>query len=208
MIPDDDPANTAPRDCAFHSDPDLVRIARAHGLDTEAAEAVAAIDAILHRLRRSMQRRDFGRSLLATLAVDLEVAHLDVISAIGFDPDGKTPVNEVTVGTIAERLAIDPSRASRLVAEVVERGFAQRVASQADARRICLELTDKGRRFTQAIREAKWRMFSHSLAGWPGDDLVKFAQLLDRFSGWHADREGLLQSAAQVRGLLKDEPAA
>src|SRR5690606_40601178 len=43
--------------------------------------------------------------------------------------------DETMVATVAERLGIDPSRASRLVSEMVEAGYARRAVSQADARR-------------------------------------------------------------------------
>ena len=122
------------------------KLAKANGLSQEAAQAVAAIDA------------DDGDSFAAiscagTLVAGcwrwsipaLDISHFDVIGAIAYNPNwGDSNGEEVTVGLIAERLGIDPSRASRVVAEVVDRGYARRVASQSDARRICLELTPQG----------------------------------------------------------------
>ncbi|WP_408907435.1 MarR family transcriptional regulator [Streptomyces albidoflavus] len=50
----------------------------------------------------------------------------------------------MTVGFFADRLAVDPSRASRIVAEAVKSGFVRRVASQEDGRRSCLDEAERG----------------------------------------------------------------
>jgi DNA-binding MarR family transcriptional regulator len=189
--------------CTTPGDQELVALARERGLGEEAAKAVAAIDSVMNRIRRNIMRREFGRIVLAQVAPDLEVAHMDVIGAIGHR--GEDDTDEVTVGLIAERLAIDPSRASRVAADVVDRGLARRVASQQDARRICLELTPKGRRFMDAIRQSKMGLFTSALGQWDESELIVFANLLDRFSSWATDPKGLADTAAQVRALL-DEP--
>ena len=194
--------------CLTKGDKDMVELARAAGLGPEAAEAVAAIDAVMHKLRRSIQRREFGRQVIAKIDPSLEVTHLDAISAIGHSPVWTDqPREEVTVGLIAERLGIDPSRASRVTSEVVERGYARRVASQQDARRICLELTAKGQRFIDAVRINKWHLFARALGQWSEQDLVTFAALLERFSTWATDGDGVSRSAEAISKMM-EEPAA
>ena len=187
--------------CTTMGDQELVALARERGLSEEAAKAVAAIDGVMARIRRNIMRREFGRIVLAQIAPDLEVAHMDVISAIGHRAEGDP--EEVTVGLIAERLGIDPSRASRVSADVVDRGFARRLASQQDARRICLELTPKGRRFVDAIRQSKMATFASALGQWEESELIVFANLLDRFSTWATDARGLADRAAEVKALLE-----
>jgi DNA-binding MarR family transcriptional regulator len=191
--------------CTTIGDQELVALARSRGLSEEAAKAVAAIDGVMARIRRNIMRREFGRVVLAQIAPDLEVAHMDVISAIAHRAEGDA--EEVTVGLIAERLGIDPSRASRVSADVVDRGFARRVASQQDARRICLELTPKGKRFVDAIRQSKMATFASALGQWEESELIVFANLLDRFSTWATDPKGLTERAAEVKALL-NEPEA
>ncbi len=191
--------------CTTIGDQELVALARTRGLSEEAAKAVAAIDSVMARIRRNIMRREFGRIVLAQIAPDLDVAHMDVISAIGHRAEGDP--EEVTVGLIAERLGIDPSRASRVSADVVDRGLARRVASQQDARRICLELTPKGRRFVDAIRQSKMATFASALGQWEESELIVFANLLDRFSTWATDPKGLTDRAAEVKALL-EEPEA
>jgi len=189
---EDTKTQQSPDNCSPQSDARLAEIAQAAGLSADGAAAIAKIDRVMAMIRKSMSRRDFGRAIINQIDSELDVGHMDVIGAIvagASEFPGIERAHEVTVGLVAERLAIDPSRASRLVAEVVEKGYARRVASQADARRICLELTDKGRELAQTVRETKWHVFSNALGNWEESELIEFARLLERFSTW--TREGL-----------------
>ena len=153
-----------------------------HGMSPVAAQATVDIDRVMTHIRKSMARREIGRMALRDLNLGIDLADLDILSVVENGADG-----EVTVGLVAERLSIDPSRASRIVAEAVEKGIVRRIASQADARRIGLEMTDLGRSHAQAIRSYKWGLFAEALGQWPEEDLVTFARLFDRFSHWVAD---------------------
>ena len=191
--------------CQTHGDQDLADLALSSGMSEAAAKAVAAIDAVISKVRRSIQRRDFGRLILARVDPSLEVSHLDAIIAIAHNPVvGNAPQEEVTVGIIAERLGIDPSRASRISADIVERGYAFRVASQLDARRICLRLTATGERFVTAVRQTKWRIFAGSLAQWEEQELVTFAALLERLAGWAIDEAGMSRSADAIKQMMDE----
>lgn len=187
--------------CQTHGDQDLADLARGSGLSEAAADAVAAIDAVMTKVRRSIQRRDFGRLILARIDPSLEVSHLDAIIALSV---GDTPRDEVTVGIIAERMGIDPSRASRICADLVERGYAVRVASQLDARRICLKLTARSERLVTAVRQTKWRIFAGSLAQWDEQELVTFATLLERFAGWATDEAKMSKAADAVKQMMDE----
>ena len=191
--------------CQTRGDQDLADLALGSGLSEAAAKAVAAIDAVMSKVRRSIQRRDFGRLILARVAPSLEVSHLDAINAIAHNPVvSNSSQDEVTVGILAERLGIDPSRASRISADIVERGYAFRVASQLDARRICLKLSAKGERFVMAVRQTKWRIFAGSLAQWDEQELVTFAALLERFADWAIDDAGMSRSADAVKQMMDE----
>ena len=63
--------------CQIRGDQDLADLARSGGLSEPAAEAVAAIDAVMQKVRRSIHRRDFGRLILARIDPSLEVSHLE-----------------------------------------------------------------------------------------------------------------------------------
>ena len=143
-------------------------------------------DAEAHRalIGRSMGRWRLlvGRRVLARLAIDnvapgLEISHLDVLDAVRrAEPEG-----EVTVGTIADFMRIDPSRASRIVSDMVARGALRREASQADARRIIVVMTDLGKKLMREVQAVKRGVIETILADWPADDVAAFAVLFDKF---------------------------
>ena len=193
-----------PTICQTRGDREMVELAEQAGLSPNAAEAVASIDAVMHKVRRSIQRRDFGRQVMAQMDPSLDVSHLDAISAIAHKGE---EITEVTVGLVAERLAIDPSRASRVTSDLVERGYARRFASQQDARRICLELTGKGNSFVEAVRRNKVQIFARALAQWNEHELMVFASLFERFSNWATDENGVARSAENIRRLLDEAEA-
>jgi DNA-binding MarR family transcriptional regulator len=154
------------------------------GLSPAAAQATIEIDGVMAYIRRSMAKREMGRLALRDLDLPLDVADLDILAAL----EGcSAHSGEATVGFIAERLNVDPSRASRIVADAVDKGIVRRAASQSDSRRIVLELTDTGRTHAQEIRRYKWKIFADALGEWPEEDLVTFAKLFQRFSGWVAE---------------------
>lgn len=158
---------------------------RREGFSPRAADAIVRIDATMTRIRRAMTRREHVTELLAEIDPALDASKLDVIGAVlQWSHDGSAPLDEVTVGTVAERLGIDPSRASRLVADVVDLGYVRRSASQSDSRRTVLEPTDKAVTFGSEFRARKTSMLTRGLKTWTEDELVQFADLVDRFSYW------------------------
>jgi len=180
---------TSPADqigCHFQAEDAQLEVFEREGLSRRAAQAIAEIDVTMQRIRRGISKREFAAALVASLGAGAELQHLDAMGAIA-NWGHQSAETEVTVGLVAERLNIDPSRASRLVAEIVDKGFARRVASQGDARRICLELTEAGHDFTRTFRERKWRMLARSMSTWNEDEIVIFARLLERFSHWGRD---------------------
>ena len=161
------------------------------GYSPTAAAAIVQIDATMQKIRRSFAKREFVAEILKEMDGDIDLLQLDVMGAVSHwhpaSPEDAT--REVTVGTIAERLGIDPSRASRLVSEVVDKGYIRRAASQADSRRIVLEATEKGWAFGEEFRRRKGEMLSRALKTWTDEELVTFSRLIDRYSRW--TREGL-----------------
>jgi len=154
------------------------------GLSATAAQATIDIDAVMTQIRRSMDKRELGRLALRNLDLPIELADLDILAAL----EGcSAHSGEATVGFVAERLNVDPSRASRIVGDAVDKGIVRRVASQSDSRRIVLELTETGRAHALAIRKYKWKVFVDALDQWSEKDLVTFARLFSRFSDWMAE---------------------
>jgi len=155
-------------------------------------------DAQIHRasIGRSMGRWRLliRRRVLAHLAIDnvapgLDITHLDVLDAVRrAEPEG-----EVTVGTIAEFMMIDPSRASRIVGDMVARGALRREASQTDARRIVVVMTEPGKKLMAEVQAVKRGVIESLLADWPEEDVAGFSRLFDKFvtafEQFHQSRE-------------------
>lgn len=152
------------------------------GLGRPAAEALVEIDQLMQAIRRNAGRREVLSAMVKAVEPRMDMAQLDVIAAV--IGGRRWPEVEVTVGFIAERMQVDPSRASRLVSELVDMGLLRRVASQTDSRRIVLELTEKGEAFSTEFHERKWQLMAQGLKTWDEGDLVAFARLLDRFTHW------------------------
>ncbi|MFI8794163.1 MarR family winged helix-turn-helix transcriptional regulator [Streptomyces sp. NPDC055105] len=95
-----------------------------------------------------------------------------------FDAIEEGAPGEVTVGVIADRLAVDPSRASRIVATAVERGYVERTAA---GRRSVLELTEAGREAADIVHSYRRRLFTAAIADWKPEERDQFVVLLERF---------------------------
>lgn len=183
------------------------------GLDPETAEAMMEIDALMQKWRRRAQKRELGNRALAHLKIGLDLAQFDVLIAIEGPTEPGESAGETMVATVAERLNIDPSRASRVVGDLVDQGYARRAVSQADARRTILELTARGRAVLEAVRAYKFLILGDFLSEWSAADLAAFVPLLKRFGSWmdsidpatekHAAEiaalaEGIAQAGAEV----------
>ena len=142
-------------------------------------EDVQRIGQVMTRMKLMTGRRLIGRLAIQSVAPDLELSHLDVLDAVRRAEIG----GEATVGAIAATLRIDPSRASRVVAEMVARNVLRRKASQSDARRIVLVMTPLGQRLLAQIQAQKRALIAGIVADWPAEDIDAFATLFDRFIG-------------------------
>lgn len=91
-------------------------------------------------------------------------------------------VPQPTIGEMAERLGIEPSRASRMTAGALRAGLVKRVASQSDGRRSHLSITAKGLRALETTRKFRMAFFAQLMAEWSDQDCVEFAELLIRFT--------------------------
>jgi DNA-binding MarR family transcriptional regulator len=115
---------------------------------------------------------------------------------------------ETMVATVAERLGIDPSRASRIVSEMVEAGYARRAVSQADARRTIIELTDAGQTIIEAVRAYKFLILGDFLGGWSREDVATFVPLLHKFGNWPEHMEVGAAKFADDIAMLAQQIAA
>jgi DNA-binding MarR family transcriptional regulator len=164
---------------------ELNALLRKAGIDASTAEAVMDIDGLLQQWRRRAMKRELGQRALVDLRIGIDLAQFDVLVAIeGPRPEFGEGLGETMVASVADRLNIDPSRASRLVSEMVEQGFARRTVSQADARRTIIELTEQGHAAVEAVRAYKYLIMGDFLGTWSQEDLATFVPLLKRYATW------------------------
>lgn len=156
----------------------------ASGFSADAARALMSLDADHFHFVRRVMKGDIPNSLMAELGTGLDVTVFHTLSAImriqrGY---GRAAPQEVTVGLLAEEMNLDPSRASRISADLVERGFVLRAVSQEDGRRSVLITTAAAHDLMQAFLKAKWARTMKLFATWTEADIVSFADLFGRYS--------------------------
>ncbi len=168
------------------SDANINQLLRKAGIAQATLDAVVRIDALMQNWRRRAMKRELGHKALIDLDIGIDLAQLDVLFAIEAPVDefGEMAGGETMVASVAERLAIDPSRASRVVSEMVDMGYARRAVSQADARRTIIELTDAGRTIVEAVRAYKFLVMGDFLGQWDAEELELFVPLLCKFGSW------------------------
>ncbi|MFI6930343.1 MarR family winged helix-turn-helix transcriptional regulator [Streptomyces sp. NPDC050287] len=105
--------------------------------------------------------------------------HILVVQAVG---DPLSADTEVTVGSVAERLKLDPSTASRMVSDAVKTGYVTHTPSERDSRRRVLSLTAAGEGLLARSTEFQQQVFDELVEGWPAADVREFSRLLVRFA--------------------------
>lgn len=140
-----------------------------------ASADIVHISEVMGRMRLMIGRRVISRTVIDDVAPSLEISHLDVLDAM------RRIDGEVTVGAIAEAMRLDPSRGSRLVAELVAQGILKRDVSQIDGRRSIVVKTEMGDRLLKEIHATKRRLLASMLDGWTEEELSVFSVLFDKF---------------------------
>ncbi|MFG2986829.1 MarR family winged helix-turn-helix transcriptional regulator [Streptomyces sp. NPDC048258] len=137
------------------------------------ADPLDAVGPAFSRLRRAsalnaerpVSRKDMTRTLVLNIVEE------------GPEHDGQ----EITVGVVAERLAVDPSVASRMVTDCISAGYLVRAASQQDGRRTILQMSDEGLAMLAAFRRHQRAAFEFITREWPDDERLQFARLLIKY---------------------------
>jgi DNA-binding MarR family transcriptional regulator len=142
-------------------------------------DGVRAVERAMAEIARSLGRRDLARTIERRFGDVLAGSLAQVVDAIDEGSENGEPP---TVGKVARFLDVHPSRASRMVKSAIRAGLAQRVASQADGRKSCLELSPRGREIARAIRGLRARYFALRMKKWSRADRRTFAKLLTLFA--------------------------
>ena len=153
------------------------------GFDAQTAQALLGFDVEHFQFVRRTMKGDLPQALMDELGAGLEATQFHALSAVvrincGFGSAG----TEATVGHLAEDLAVDPSRASRIASDLVERGFLRRAVSQQDARRSVLELTPAAESLFDAFRAAKWQHSIRIFRDWSAQDIQDFTRLFGAYA--------------------------
>ncbi|MFJ3622665.1 MarR family winged helix-turn-helix transcriptional regulator [Streptomyces iakyrus] len=83
---------------------------------------------------------------------------------------------------LAAHYALDKSTVSRQVAGLERAGLIERRPDPADQRVQALHLTRSGRHVLAQVTESRRAAFRERLAGWPEEDLSRFAEYLVRYN--------------------------
>ena len=145
--------------------------------DKSLNDALERISGVMTRNRLMTRRRIIARIAIANVAPALEITHLDVLDVvIRLDAKG-----EATIGAVADGMRIDPSRASRIVAEMVNQDVLERRICQSDARRSILVITPKGQALVDEIHAVKRALLETITASWSLEEVEQFSRLYERF---------------------------
>ena len=133
----------------------------------------------LFRLVRIFSRYPMRDQLMEHTAQSIDLSRILVTEAVAIASEKPEP--EVTVGVVAERLDIEPSTASRLVAETISAGYLARMPSLTDSRKIHLQLTDAGRELVVNAHSYQKEVFEFFTHDWTEAEREELARLLIKF---------------------------
>lgn len=144
----------------------------------EEAILTTASRALFH-LGRTFSKLPMRQSLLEQSVQSVELSQILVVQAI----EGATENGQAaTVGDVAAALAIDPSTASRLVAQSIRTGYLTRVAAQHDGRAVHLALTTTGRTLADHAHHYQRAVFAQVTGDWSAEERYTFARLFVKFA--------------------------
>lgn len=153
-----------------------------HGVMTD-DELLNAVGPAFSKLRRTsllevenpVSPKDLSRTLVLNIVKEAE--------------------GEVTVGAVADYLAVDPSVASRMVSDCISAGYLVRAASQEDGRRTVLLLSQEGSEMMTRFRRHQREAYEYITAEWSERDRLELARLMLKYVA--------AQDALRQKGLAK-----
>ena len=161
----------------------MAALLEGRGYSPPAVAALLELDATQFQFQQRMAKGEFLQLLIARRHVPLELAQLRGLYAVARISHGihRPAPMPATIGLVSEELALDPSRASRIVADLVAGGYVARVADQSDGRVSVLTLTPQGLALVTDLRHDRWDMFLEVFAGWSEADIIAFSTLYARY---------------------------
>lgn len=157
----------------------------ASGTSRPEHDAIGQVDLAIFRLRRIWQKPTLNKQLRAARGDESDSARIHLSNVFVVHAIARVDAecdSEITIGAVADRLDVDPSTASRLVAGAIDAGMVRRRASEVDARRAQLTLTDAGREVLDHAAKVRRDFIGNLMADWSPEDRQTFARLLTTFS--------------------------
>lgn len=161
----------------------IAEAATASGRSPEAAAALADLDRTMFHWTRRVMKGELAGRLLASSGEGIELSQFHALTAITRIERGvaRTAAEPATVGLLADEMQLDPSRASRVAADLVARGLVRREAAQEDGRRTVLTLTPEARAILARVHAAKAERVQAVFAEWDDAEVREFARLFGRY---------------------------
>jgi DNA-binding MarR family transcriptional regulator len=134
----------------------------------------ASLDQFLsYRLHQVNKITDKASTDAYAQELELPVGEARCLAAIGdFEP--------LSVNALAARANLDKAQASRAAQALVDRGWARKEASEADARGVVLELTGEGRRWWTKVMRVTARRNEEIFGCLSAAERRQLAAMLDR----------------------------
>jgi len=153
------------------------------GFSATAITALMDFDSAVFTWKHAVMKGELPRQLIATLNLDIEPQQFYYLTAIlriqtGIKRDKAT---EATIGLMAEELNVDPSRASRIAADLIAKDYLIREAAQDDGRKSIVVLTDKAKRVFSDFYDMKWSRYMEVFSEWDESEITTFSQLFNRY---------------------------
>lgn len=160
--------------------PELLKEA---GYSPTATQSLLDLDSALFRWKSAMMKGDIPAQMMAELGADIDLTQFRFLTAILRIEEGigREHPEAATIGLVAEVLNVDPSRASRLAADLIARGYLRREAAQDDGRKSVVVFTDQAEEVFARFRELKWAKFLATLSDWDDAEVKEFARLFEKY---------------------------
>lgn len=153
------------------------------GFSATAIAALMEFDSAVFTWKHAVMKGELPRQFIATLNLDIEPQQFYYLTAIlriqtGIKRDKAT---DATIGLMAEELNVDPSRASRIAADLISKGYLIRQAAQDDGRKSIVVLTDKAKSVFSDFYDMKWSRYMEVFSEWDESEITTFSQLFNRY---------------------------
>ena len=136
-------------------------------------DALTALEQALSTVVRNANVWRLHDLITEAAGVELDRAAYGVLAALEGDPG-------VRLSTLADRLGIDISTASRHVHSLQQKGLVLRATDPADRRAANLSLTDAGRDVLTKVHGARCRVIERVVDDWDEGEIEQLAVLMER----------------------------